>query len=118
MIKHDEDMTMTSTIPEATALALEALITPTAQGIASRILSKTGGGSLTLFAFDAGQGLTEHTAPFDALVMVLSGHLVLTVGSVEVVAKPGTIVRMPAGVPHAVDAPEPSRMLLTMLRMS
>jgi len=110
-------MTTTSTIPDATALALEALITPTAQGIASRILSKTGGGSLTLFAFDAGQGLTEHTAPFDALVTVLSGHLVLTVGGVEVVAKPGTIVRMPAGVPHAVDAPEPSRMLLTMLRM-
>jgi quercetin dioxygenase-like cupin family protein len=111
-------MTTTSTIPEAKALSLDALITPTAQGIASRILSKTGGGSLTLFAFDAGQGLTEHTAPFDALVMVLDGHLVLTVGGVEVVAMPGTIVRMPAGVPHAVDAPEPSRMLLTMLRMS
>ena len=111
-------MTTTSTIPEATALSLEALITPTAQGIASRILSKTGGGSLTLFAFDAGQGLTEHTAPFEALVMVLTGRLVLTVGGVEVVAMPGTIVRMPAGVPHAVDAPEPSRMLLTMLRTS
>jgi quercetin dioxygenase-like cupin family protein len=113
-----KDMTTTSTIPEATALSLEALITPTAQGIASRILSKTGGGSLTLFAFDAGQGLTEHTAPFEALVMVLTGRLVLTVGGVEVVAMPGTIVRMPAGVPHAVDAPEPSRMLLTMLRTS
>ena len=109
-------MATTSTIPEATALSLEALITPTAQGIASRILSKSSGGSLTLFAFDAGQGLTEHTAPFDALVMVLSGRLLLTIGGVEVVAMPGTVVRMPAGVPHAVDAPEPARMLLTMLQ--
>lgn len=74
-------MTTTSTIPEATALSLEALITPTEHGIASRILSKTAGGSLTLFAFDAGQELAEHTAPFDALVMVLSGRLVLTIGA-------------------------------------
>ena len=105
-----------STIPGATALSLDGLITPTGHGIASRILSKTSGGSLTLFAFDTGQGLAEHTAPFDALVMVLDGRLVLTVGGVEVAATPGTVVRMPANIPHAVDAPEPSRMLLTMLR--
>src|SRR4029450_4102639 len=98
-IEHDEDMTTTSTIPEATALSLESLITPTAQGIASRILPKTGGGSLALFAFDAGQGLAEHTAPFDALVMVLDGRLVLTIGGVDVVAVSGTVVLMPAGVP-------------------
>lgn len=109
-------MTATSTIPESTALPLESLITPTPHGIASRILSKTGGGSLTLFAFDTAQGLAEHAAPFDALVMVLDGKLLLTIGGVEVTATPGTVVRMPAGVPHAVDAPEPSRMLLTMLR--
>lgn len=111
-------MTTTSTIPEATALALDTLIAPTAHRIASRVLTKTGGGSLTLFAFDAGQGLTEHTAPFDALVMVLDGLLLLTIGGVEVPASPGTVVRMPAGIPHAVDAPEPSRMLLAMLRAS
>ncbi len=69
-----------------------------------------------MFAFDAGQGLAEHTAPFDAIVMVLDGRLALTVGGTEVVATAGTIVRMPAHVPHAVDASEPSRMLLTMLR--
>jgi quercetin dioxygenase-like cupin family protein len=116
-IAPDEDMTaIKTTIPEATALPLESLITPTAHGIASRILSKTGGGSLTLFAFDNGQGLSEHTAPFDALVMVLDGRLLLTIGGVEVVAMPGTVVRMPAGVPHAVDAAEPSRMLLSMLK--
>ena len=111
-------MTTTSTIPESTALPLEGLITPTEHGIASRILSKTGGGSLTLFAFDTGQGLAEHTAPFDALVMVLSGRLVLTIGGVDVVATPGTVVRMPASIPHALEAPEPSRMLLNMLKVS
>ena len=109
-------MAITSTLPSAEPLRLRDLITPTPGGISSRILSKNGGGSLTLFAFDAGQGLAEHTAPFDAIVMVLDGRLALRVGTTEVNATPGTIVRMPANVPHAVDAPEPSRMLLTMLR--
>jgi quercetin dioxygenase-like cupin family protein len=109
-------MTTSSTIPPAEAVHLSTLITPTPNGIASRILSKNGGGSITLFAFDAGQGLSEHTAPFDAIVMVLEGRLTLTIGGTEVAATPGTIVRMPAQVPHAVDAPEPSRMILTMLR--
>jgi quercetin dioxygenase-like cupin family protein len=108
----------TPTITPAEALALQSLITPTEQGIASRVLARTSGGNVTLFAFDAGQGLTEHTSPFDALVLVLEGELTLTIGGEEVRALPGTIVRMPAAVPHAVDAPEPSRMLLIMLRAS
>ena len=103
-------------IPPAEALDLQSLISPTEQGIASRILSKTSGGNLTLFAFDAGQGLTEHTSPFDALVIVLEGALTLTIDSEPLQATPGTIVRMPADVPHAVDAPEAARMLLIMLK--
>ena len=103
-------------IPPGEALSLQSLITPTAQGIASRVLARTSGGNLTLFAFDEGQGLTEHTSPFDALVMVLEGALVLTIGGTPVRATPGTLVRMPADVPHAVEAPEPTRMLLIMLR--
>ncbi len=106
----------TSTIPAAEALLLSDLVMPTDKGIASRILAKSGGGSLTLFAFDEGQGLSEHTAPFDALVLVLDGTLKLTVGGTPVEATPGTVVRMPADVPHAVDAVSPSRMLLVMLR--
>jgi quercetin dioxygenase-like cupin family protein len=105
-----------SIIPPAEALALASLITPTRGGIASRVLARTTGGNVTLFAFDGGQGLEEHTTPFDALVMVLDGVLVLTIGGARVRATPGTIVRMPGGVPHALDAPEPARMLLTMLR--
>lgn len=105
-------------IPPAQALSLPMLITPTEGGIASRVLAKTTGGNVTLFAFDAGQGLEEHTSPFDALVMVLEGSLALTIGGTGVRATPGTIVRMPGGVPHALDAPEPARMLLVMLRVS
>src|SRR5262245_24892835 len=104
-------------MPSAEALPIQSLITPTAGGIASRVLARTPGGNLTLFAFDAGQELAEHTAPFDALVMVLEGALDLTIGSTRVHAMPGTIVRMPGGVPHAVEATEPSRMLLLMLRI-
>lgn len=103
-------------IPPGEALALQSLVTPTEQGIASRVLTKTGGGNLTLFAFDAEQGLAEHTSPFEALVIVLGGVLDLTIGGMSVRATPGTIVRMPAGVPHAVEAPEAARMLLVMLR--
>ena len=95
---------------------IQSLITPTPHGIASRILAKADGGNVTLFAFDAGQGLTEHSSPFEALVMVVEGALMLTRGGTPVRATPGTIVRMPANVPHAVEAPEPAVMVLTMLR--
>ncbi len=107
---------MTQTLPPAEAHSLDALITPTEHGIASRVLAKAVGGSLTLFAFDKGEGLTEHTSPFDALVLVLEGSLSLTVGGAAVLATPGTVVRMPAEIPHALDAAEPCRALLIMLR--
>ena len=107
---------MATGIPASEALPLAGLIAPTERGIASRVLAKNGGGNVTLFAFDAGEGLSEHTAPFDALVLVLDGALMLTIGGTAVEAAPGTIVRMPAGIPHAVDAKAASRMLLIMLR--
>jgi quercetin dioxygenase-like cupin family protein len=104
------------TIPPAEALPLGTLVARTEGGISSRVLARTAGGNVTLFAFDAGQGLEEHTSPFDALVLVQDGALVLTIGGKAVRATPGTIVRMPGGVPHALDAAERSRMLLVMLR--
>lgn len=103
-------------IASAEAFPLSTLITPTPDGIASRILAKTSGGNLTLFAFDAGQGLTEHTSPFEALIIVLEGACTLTVGGTPIRAVTGTIVRMPADVPHAVEAMEATRFLLVMLR--
>ena len=107
---------MASTLAEGELFSLESLVTPTTQGIASRVLARTAAGNITLFAFDAGEELSEHTAPFDALVLTLSGSLVLTIGGREVRTAPQTIVRMPANVPHAVQAAEASRMLLVMLR--
>ena len=107
---------MASTLTPGELFTLESLVTPTAQGIASRVLARTAAGNITLFAFDADEELSEHAAPFDALVLTLSGSLVLTIGGVEVQTAPQTVVLMPANVPHAVHATEASRMLLIMLR--
>ena len=105
-----------NTIPPAQELNLASLIKQTKQGIASRVLAKTSGGNLTLFAFDKGQGLSEHSAPFDAIVMVIEGQLNLIIDGKPVKAEPGTIVKMPANIPHAVEAPTTAKMLLIMLR--
>jgi quercetin dioxygenase-like cupin family protein len=105
-----------SLLPPAESLPLDTLLAPVTNGIGSRILGKAAGGSVTLFTLDAGQGLSEHTSPYDALVFVQAGALTLTVGGTPVDATPGTVVRLPGGVPHALDAIEPSRMLLVMLR--
>jgi quercetin dioxygenase-like cupin family protein len=107
---------MASTLPPGELFALDTLVTPTPQGIASRVLARTAAGNITLFAFDAGEELSEHTAPFDALVITLSGVLVLTIGGRDVETAAQTVVLMPANVPHAVRATESSRMMLIMLR--
>lgn len=73
-------------------------------------------GTITLFAFDQGQKLSEHTAPYDAVVQVLDGRAQLTIGGKDVQASAGQIIIMPANVPHAVAADERFKMLLTMIR--
>ena len=72
------------------------LITPTEGGIASRVLAKGSGGNVTIFAFDAGQELSEHQTSLDALVLVLDGAFDLTIAGTVVRATPGILVRMPA----------------------
>jgi len=84
--------------------------------VVSRTLLKSDAGTLTLFAFDEGQGLSEHTAPFDALVQALDGAATLTIGGKPVRAAAGHLVLMPAGVPHAVQAGGRFKMLLTMFK--
>ncbi len=106
----------TETLPADRSSALTDLIAVAEGAVVSRVLAKSGGGNVTLFAFDRDQGLSEHTAPFDALVQVVDGMLELTIGGTGVTVGPGEIVRMPAGVPHALHAPERCRMVLTMLR--
>lgn len=103
-------------LPAAAAVRLETLVEYAPGAVVSKKLLRTAGGTLTLFAFDQGQELSEHTAPFDALVQVLDGRVELIIGGVPVPASAGESVLMPAGVPHAVKAVERFKMLLTMLR--
>lgn len=105
-------------LPSALAVDLASLVDYADGAIVSRTLVDGDSGSLTLFSFDAGQGLSEHSAPFDALVQVLDGDADLRIGGKQVRARQGQLVRMPANVPHAVAAPVKFKMLLTMFKSS
>lgn len=98
------------------AQAIESLVAVQEGGVASRVIARSAGGNVTLFAFDAGEELSEHSAPFDALVQVVSGHLDLTIGGKPVAVEAGQMVLMPADIPHALKAPVRTRMILVMLR--
>ncbi len=111
------------TTPSAPGNLIPAEPLATAQGVqyapgsvVSRTLLKTETGTLTLFAFDAGQELSEHTAPFNAVVQVLDGTGNLTIGGKAVCVQAGELVLMPANIPHAVRADTRFKMLLTMFR--
>jgi quercetin dioxygenase-like cupin family protein len=95
---------------------LARLVDYAAGAVVSRTLVKNPAGTVTLFAFDAQQGLSEHTAPFDALVQIIDGRAELTIGGKPVTASAGQIVLMPAKVSHALHAPERFKMLLIMIR--
>jgi len=112
----DDTKPSTAEIDASTAFALTSLIEVAPGAVVSRTIAKSKGGTITMFAFDTGEGLSEHSAPFDAFVQVVDGRLSLKIGGEPVVAEAGTIVRMPADVPHALHADAPTRMLLVMLR--
>ena len=103
-------------LPPGTPVRLADQIAYSPGSVVSRTIARGRAGSLTLFAFDAGEELSEHTAPFDAFVEVLDGEVELTIGGAKVLARTGETVRMPAGVPHAVRAVGPFKMLLSMVR--
>lgn len=84
--------------------------------IVSRTLVDKSAGTVTLFAFDAGQGLSEHTAPCDAMVCLIEGRLRITIAGADHDLSAGQTIIMPANVPHAVSAPERAKMLLIMIR--
>ncbi len=84
--------------------------------IVSREIVKKPTGTVTVFAFDVGQGLSEHTAPFDALVQIIDGEGEITINGVSHIVKSGEIIIMPANKPHAVKADMPFKMILTMIR--
>lgn len=84
--------------------------------IVSKILLKKDIGNITLFSFDSGQGLSEHTAPFDAVVQILDGQAEITIGGETRTVKVGEMLIMPANVPHALHAAARFKMLLVMIR--
>jgi len=83
--------------------------------VVSRTLLKHPTASVTAFAFDAGQGLSEHTSPFDALVLMLEGEAEIHIASKPVPAKSGDLLWIPANQPHRLKATTPFKMILTLM---
>jgi quercetin dioxygenase-like cupin family protein len=84
--------------------------------IVSKTLVEKKAGTVTLFAFDGGQGLTEHTTPFDALVSILDGEATVTISGKSHRLEEGEAILMPANEPHALEGPGKFKIMLTMIR--
>jgi quercetin dioxygenase-like cupin family protein len=87
-----------------------------AQSVVSKQVIKKETGNVTLFAFDKGEGLSEHTAPFDALVTILDGEAEIKIGGTPHLLKTGEAIIMPANIPHALKALDRFKMMLIMIR--
>lgn len=105
---------MASHADEPTAVA--DLVAYQDGSVVSQTLVKGDAGTVTVFAFAAGEGLSEHEAPFDALVLLLEGRATVTVGGVPHALSAGQMLRLPAHVPHGLHADERFKMLLVMIR--
>lgn len=84
--------------------------------VVSREIIKRETGTVTVFAFDKGEGLSEHTAPFDAMVQVIEGKAEISISGKKNLVGTGEMIIMPANIPHALHAPERYKMMLTMIR--
>ena len=98
------------------AANLSQLVAYQAGAVVSRTIIDKKTGTLTLFAFDAGQGLSEHTAPFDAFVQIIDGNAAITISEKSFHLKQGEMIVMPAGQPHSLKALERFKMMLVMIR--
>ena len=103
-------------LPVAAQIRVLDLVAYQEGAVVSRTLLKRTAGTVTAFAFDQGQGLSEHTAPFDALVHVLEGEAEITIAGTAHRLSAGEMILMPANQPHALTARTPFKMLLTMIR--
>src|SRR3954466_8406059 len=103
-------------MPGAATAAPLALAAYQDGAVVSRTLLKRAGGTVTLFAFDEGQSLSEHTAPFDSIAHVLEGEALITIAGLPLTVQAGEMLLMPANQPHAVAARTRFKMLLTMIR--
>lgn len=104
--------------PAASPTALTGYVKYSPKSVVSRTLFDTDEGSLTLFAFDKGQNLSEHTAPFNAFIQVLDGESEIVIDRKPYKVKAGEMILMPAKIPHAVNAISKFKMLLTMIKSS
>src|SRR5215468_7813271 len=100
----------------AEAHAAAGLLNYQEGAVVSRILLKHAAGSVTLFAFDEGQGLSEHTSPYDALVLLLEGAAEIRISGKPIQVKAGDVILMPANEPHGLQATTRFKMMLTMMR--
>lgn len=100
----------------ATVYTLKDSIDYSQGATVSKIVAKNKNGSTTLFSFDKGQNLSEHTAPFDAIVCVLDGACQITIAGKPHNLSEGQMIVMPANIPHALDATQAFKMLLIMIR--
>lgn len=107
---------MTRVNPESHSQSLAGLVEYQAGSVVSRSLVNKATGSLTLFAFDKDQSLSEHTTPYDAVALALEGELEITIAGDRSRLSPGDVLLMPANSPHAVHALSRSKMLLVMVR--
>jgi quercetin dioxygenase-like cupin family protein len=105
-----------STAPKSETLKFTEMVGYQDAAVVSRQITKTEAGNVTLFAFDKDQGLSEHTAPFDALVHVLEGKAQVSISGKPFDLQAGDAIIMPANEPHALKATERFKMLLTMIR--
>jgi len=104
-----------STAPKSEILRMAELVVYQAGAVVSRQITKAEAGNVTLFAFDKEQGLSEHTAPYDALVHILEGEAEVIISGQPFQLKAGDAIIMPANDPHALKAIQKFKMLLTMI---
>jgi quercetin dioxygenase-like cupin family protein len=116
LIKKRKEIYMNKLIFKGTVFAAADTIEYSEGGIISKQVLKNEAGNISLFSFDKGQGLSEHTAPFDAVVQVLEGEAQITIGGTRFSVRKNESIIMPAKVPHALLADERFKMLLTMIK--
>lgn len=97
-------------------LNLESMLDYQEGSVVSRTLVNKDVGTITLFSFDKGEGLSEHTAPFDALVYIFDGEAEIIISNEKFLLEKGQMIIMPADEPHALNAPENFKMMLIMIK--
>ncbi|OCW94658.1 cupin [Macellibacteroides sp. HH-ZS] len=107
---------MSELFEKGAILNMAEMIEYSAGGVISKQVLKNEAGNITLFSFDRGQGLSEHTAPFDAMVEILDGEAEISIDGKPLILTTGQSVIMPAGISHALYASKQFKMLLTMIK--